>query len=171
MRRPQYDEVVSMQWQQLCMKRLEDPTITNIDLANEIGVNPRTIAGWLKNPRYVRYEHWATTTLFAPVVTRAVATRASFQERVRERGDELQDRLFAIIEETSDPKLEASLTQDLLDRADIGARTTALQGGSSYTVTADALRYLVETAQEIGLPALPGEVVQTDGHSHAESAD
>jgi hypothetical protein len=147
-----YDVPVRVEWKLMASIRTDAPTTTNVELAKSIGVNVNTIGRWLKEPQYQRYENWMLTKNFE---TRPLSDREAIldvSDEFTEGSLEMQDRLRNIISMTNDPKLEASLCQDWLDRAGYAPqRKIAQSGGKTLVLTAEAMEVIFRRGHEAGL--------------------
>jgi len=147
-----YDTAVRVEWKLMAGFREDEPSITNVELAKRVGVNANTIARWLKDLHYQRYENWVLTQNYAAL---SVVEKNKIQDVVAiftEGATEMQDRLLGIIQSTGDPKLEASLCQDWLDRAGHAPqRNVANTGQKIVVLSAEAIEVLLRRSAEAGL--------------------
>lgn len=147
-----YDAPVKVEWKLMATVRADEPSVTNVDLSRRVGVNQNTISRWLRDSQYQRYENWILTKNFdaLPLDTRDVIQDVT--DDFVDGSPEMQDRLRSIIAMTNDPKLEASLCQDWLDRAGYAPqRKVANNGGKTLVLTAEAMEVIFRRGREAGL--------------------
>jgi hypothetical protein len=144
--------------------RVKDPSITAKELGSRTGYNPQTIGIWLRRPDYQRYENWVMRGHFEVSITRereAVAVQTRVRERLEECAPEMLDRLIEIAETIDDPKVQAQIAQDLLDRAGHGALKHQMKSGLAMIMTEEMLMNFALRAREAGLVGIvEGEVVR-----------
>jgi hypothetical protein len=150
----QYDQAVRVEWKLIASKRADKPDIKNVALADAVGVNVNTITRWLADPLYQRYENFVLRKTF--VVTELTPEKRDVMAGFLERSDEMQDRLYGIIQQVQDPKLEASLCQDWLDRAGYAPQRKVSQSQQRPMIlTGEAMEVFLRRAQEAGLTLPP----------------
>lgn len=158
-----YDQPVRVEWKLMADIRVGEPTVRNVDLAKRIGVNPNTITRWLLDPQYQRYENWILNKNYESLPAAVREEIKDVQERLSEGSSEMLDRLYGIIQTVGDPKLEAELCQDWLDRAGHAPqRKVAGSGRTTFVITEEAARVFMRREAEAGLAPVEGEVVSTD---------
>lgn len=147
-----FDVPVRVEWKLMASLRSDSPTVTNVELAKRIGVNVNTITRWLGDPGYQRYENWILTKNFEAMPLERKVVEADVQATLQGNAPEMADRLYKIIESTGDPKLEAELCQDWLDRAGFAAqRKVATSQLRPVILTAEAAEIFFRRAKEAGL--------------------
>jgi|SRR5690606_10653670 transposase len=116
-----YDRPVPLQWKIAVRLRIANPGMPWKQIAKHIGVSQQTVYLWTKKPEFQRYEAWAVDQVKLDLPPELVEARKAVADRVRAKfeshAEEMQDRLLAILETEDDPKLQASIAQDWLDRA------------------------------------------------------
>jgi transposase len=167
-----YDQPVPVEWKLLASLRADEPTITNTEVAKRIGVNINTITRWLKNPVYQRYENFVLGKTYDALPESVKEEIRGVNDLLSENSVEMTERLYAIIQATNDPKLEAELAQDWLDRAGFAPqRKVANDGKRPIIMTPEAMEVFFQRAGEAGLlpegrrdqaPAAPAIDVQVE---------
>jgi hypothetical protein len=153
-----YDVPVRAEWKLMASFRADSPTVTNVAVAQRLGVNVNTVTRWLKDPTYQRYENWVLTKNFEALPLATQQEIKDVSATFRDGAVEMQDRLHRIIESIADPKLEADLCQDWLDRAGFAPqRKVADDGRRPIIMTAEAAEVFFRRAAEAGL--LPGSTI------------
>jgi hypothetical protein len=123
-----------------------------MELAKRLGVNHNTIARWLAEGLYQRYENWVLTKNYDALPIPVREAKIDVSEEFFTGSPEMQDRLRRIIEMTGDPKLEAELCQDWLDRAGFAPqRKVAASGIRALVLTPEAMEVFFRRMAEAGL--------------------
>jgi hypothetical protein len=126
------------------------------DCATAVGVNYVTVLNWSKKPLYQAYEAhlqgaYLDSESSLPVQVRE--KREQVRTRIEDNAGEMYDRLLTILDTTGDAKLQASIAQDLLDRA--GVQTVQERTMRHVHQINDAkLQELFDRAREIGQPII-----------------
>lgn len=117
----QYPHPIRTEWKIMAMLKKDSPSITQEEIAKQIGVNPNTIRLWTRNPLYQSYESWYLEKEYEALDLPTKRSRAEVQEQLDEFAQEMLDRLVDIAETTHDNKLLVQIGFDALDRAGYGA--------------------------------------------------
>lgn len=158
-----YDRPIPVEWKVLAALRVESPTITNVEAAKRIGVNHVTVNLWVRNPAYQRYESWVLRKAWEDVPIDARSAEASVRETIEDAAPEMTARLLEIIRMTDDPKLEAELCRDMLDRAGFAAqRKVPPSAMRPVILTGEAMEVFMRRAREAGLPSGRGDVINIE---------
>jgi len=156
-----YGAAIRPAWKLVAALRADEPTITFGELAKRLAVNINTVRRWAEDPDYQRYEDWVLRRVYDGVA--APVGRVDVSSRFEEVAPEMQDRLLKIIEMTNDPKLEAELCQDMLDRAGYAPQRKVAAGGvRTVVLTGEAVEVFMRRAREAGLTpnTLEGELTE-----------
>jgi hypothetical protein len=141
--------------------RLKDPRIPLTEAAKSLGYAHTTLYVWIRRPEYIRYENWLISRDWQPLPPGERAERQASMTRVKERfeahAEEMQDRLLAILDTVDDPKLQAQVAQDWLDRSGAAAQKTAPARGLTLVADERLLKRFLDRAVEAEL-VVEGEV-------------
>lgn len=156
---------IRTEWKLLAILKKDNPGITNVECAKQLGVNENTIRHWFKSPLFQSYENWflEKNWEYTPIDTKKA--RAAVQEELDEFAQEMLARLRDIVETSGDNKLVASIAFDALDRAGhIGPKREG-QRPINFILTAEAVLELSRRAREIGTSeeVLVGQTVEAVG--------
>jgi transposase len=159
-----YDRPVPLQWKLAVQMRIQNPGIPWKQVAKSLGISHQTIYIWTKKPEFQRYEAWCVDQVKIEIPEEMVRAQAAVADRVRSRfethAEEMQDRLIAILETEDDPKLQASIAQDWLDRAGHSAvRKDNGPRGVALVMTPEVLERLMGRAAE----AFDGKTLDVHG--------
>jgi DNA-binding XRE family transcriptional regulator len=133
---------------------LQNPGITNKELAKELGVNHQTIMGWRKTYEYQQYENWVLQRL--PPETRSLIPQEKKDVllKVRERFetylDEMEDRLMTILQTTESEKLQVEIIHDVYDRVGFVSKKEQSRQ-QPLLITAEAMAEFMSRATEAGI--------------------
>lgn len=154
----EYDSPVRVEWKVMGNIRVEEPTVSNVELAKRVGVNVNTITRWLRDPHYQRYENFLLQKEFDGMSLEQKEAHADVQDILKERSPEMIERLYGIIQMTGDVKLEADLCRDWLDRGGHVAQRKPDQSNiRAFVLTAEAAEVFMRRAKEAKL-IVEGEV-------------
>lgn len=163
-----YDQAVRVEWKLIASLRADSPSISNVQLAARCGVNVNTITRWLQDPNYQRYENFVLTASYndRPGL---LEDKRDVAEILTNNAPEMIDRLYGIIQMAGDPKLEADLCQDWLDRAGYAPqRKVAQVTQRPIVMTGEAMEIFLRRMKEAGLnPVIEVAALtaQENGHS------
>lgn len=124
-------------------------------IAMELGVSYQTVWMWQRKPAFVQLcaaligQQYAVPS---PDSLTYTPTADTMRNRFLDEAAEMQERLLAILETSGDPKLQAAIAQDWLDRANLGS-PKQVQGANtlSLTLTDAAIERLLRRSNEIAL--------------------
>lgn len=125
--------VVPTAWKLLAELRVQDPKASKANLAAALGYNQATVARWINDPVYQAYENFVITNVADELPLhlreeRAVSL-AQIQNRFLNHAEEMQDRLIELARTVDDPKVQAQIAQDFLDRAGVGSNVRNQSSG------------------------------------------
>lgn len=157
-----------MQWRMLADMRMKDPRLPLCDAAKALGYSATTLYMWTKRPEYVRYENWLVSRIWDGVPPAERAERQASMVRVRERFEEhageMQDRLLAILDTVDDPKVQAQVAQDWLDRSGAAVQRNVAPRGLTLIADAKLLeRFLTRAIEAELIPIAAGELPCSEG--------
>mgnify|MGYP005818496997 CR=1 FL=1 len=109
--------VVRTEYKLLAGLRTEHPEWTVKELASRLGYSGGAIRTWLKSPEYQRFENWLLKKTWEAMPALVRESHEQVQERFADFAGYMQERLLDIIDTSEDPKLQAQVAQDWLDRA------------------------------------------------------
>jgi hypothetical protein len=144
---------VRLEFRLLAGYRLENSALTAAELARMLGRSAQTVLVWLRKPEYQRYENWVFTKNFESLPPEVRDARTRVQEKLTEYSEEMADRLLVLLETSEDPKFQAQIAQDWLDRSGHVAQRKQEAGGTQFILTADAIRELRRRSEEAGFPS------------------
>lgn len=156
--RTEYDRPVRIEWKLCAHLRVENPAITQGELGKRLGRNINTIIRWVNDPEYQRYEAFVLRKEISEIDPTYLERTLDVQKEFGERSPEMQERLYNLIQMVDDPKLEAELVQDWLDRAGHAPqRKVAGHGQTVVVITKEAAETFLQRAAEAEL--VDGEVL------------
>jgi hypothetical protein len=129
------------------------------EAAAEIGVSYQTVYTWTKKPLYQAYEAFLLDKAFDALPPAVKADKKKLEERYVEHSLDMQDRLLAIVETTSDAKLQAQIAQDWLDRTPGGAISRDDRTGNIFVIPENVILTMMKRAQECGLLTDSGQML------------
>lgn len=154
-----YDRVVPTGMKMLAQMRVKNPMESVKTVAKAIGVSYQTAKIWMKRPDYQRYESWLMKHSLPELPEETRIARETIAERVREKfeshAEDMQDRLLEILETVDDPRLQAEIAKDWLDRTGHGARREEKKGSSVMVLSGEAMAEILRRAEEAGLRERP----------------
>lgn len=146
-----YPDPVRTEWKILARTRILVPHLTKQELASRLGYSYATVARWLEDMRYQRYENFLLERKFEEIVPEVADTTARVRARYVSYSEEMQLRILDIIESTTDNKLQSDLALDWLDRAGHGAVRKEQRLGVQLVLTPEAVAELHRRKLEAGL--------------------
>jgi hypothetical protein len=142
--------------------KLDNPGITKNELAKAVGVNGQTIAVWFRKLEFQQYENWVLHNL-EPEQAAAVQERKDAIQTARTKYetylDEMQDRLFSILETTESEKLQVDIIFDSMDRVGLVSKKDAPRA-TPIVMTGEAMAEFMRRAVECGIT--PPEAVDAE---------
>ena len=135
-------------WKLLATLRRDNPDITNVECARQLGVTSNSIAAWLKAPLYQSYENWFLERTYEGQPLEVKRQRAAVKEELDEFAYEMLGRLQDIVEHSTDDKLVAQIGFDMLDRAGYSEPKRDTQRPISVILTAELLEILTRRRLE-----------------------
>jgi hypothetical protein len=132
----------------LALLRRDNPGISNVDCAKQLGVSVLTISHWLNKPLYQSYENWLINATYDSQPLPEKRSRADFKGELDEFAEEMFERLKDIVETTNDSALVAKIGFDMLDRAGYAEPKRDSARSVNVVLTADLLDVLMRRAVE-----------------------
>jgi hypothetical protein len=120
------------------------------EAAAEIGVSYQTVYTWTKKPLYQAYEAFLLDKAFDALPPAVKADKKKLEERYVEHSLDMQDRLLAIVETTS---------EDWLDRTPGGAISRDDRTGNIFVIPENVILTMMKRAQECGLLTDSGQML------------
>ncbi len=156
---------VPLTWKMCVQLKLENPGITNKELAKSLGVNQQTVGLWVSRYEYQQYEDWCLKKKAPSLSLIAEEKKQEALVLVRDRFEsyleEMQHRLMHILETTDSEKLQVEIIHDTFDRVGFASKKDAPRA-TPIVVTADAMVEFMRRAREAGIePELPVLEAQT----------
>lgn len=142
--------------------RVADPKRSIREIALSLGLNYQTCLMWQKKPLYIAYESWLVDKKLEEIEPVPAADRKALRQNYLDNAQEMQDRLLTILETSSDPKLQASIAQDWLDRSDLGAPKVEEKRAPIFVIPERLLDALVTRAVEAGLVQAPSHALEAE---------
>lgn len=136
-------------WKCLAILRKDNPGISNVECARQIGVNANSIGSWLRQPLYQSYENWFLEKTYEGQSLPEKVSRAVVKEELDEFAVEMLGRLRDIVEHSGDEKLIAQIGFDALDRAGYSEPKRDSQRAISVILTPELLNILVQRQAEV----------------------
>jgi hypothetical protein len=151
---------IDPRWRAVAHMRIKDFASWR-DCAAAVGVNYVTVLAWSKKPLYRAYEAhlqgaYLDSESSLPVTVRE--KREQVRVRIEDNAGEMFDRLLTILDTTGDAKLQASIAQDLLDRAGVQAVQERTMR-HVHQINDTKLQELFDRAREIGQPIIDVKAV------------
>lgn len=128
------------------------------ECATEIGVSYQTALQWTKKPLYQAYEAHLQGAFLESLPPEVKEKREQVRLRIEDNASDMFDRLLTILDTTGDAKLQASIAQDLLDRAGVQAVQEKTMR-HVHQINDTKLQELFDRAREIGQPIIDVKAV------------
>ena len=159
-------DAVPLSWKIVASLRLKNASCTLRQLGDAVGYNAQSVARWVQDARYQRYENWLLRREGPlPSVQEEALQRTSRQrvaDMVEERAPEMMERLLLLVEQTGDDKLQKEIASDILAMAGFAAKRNTEERAFSVILSADVMSEFLLKAREAGLPlgVVDGELVE-----------
>lgn len=150
-----FPHAVRTEFKLLALLRKDNPGISNVECAKQLGVNQNTIRVWLQKPLYQSYENWFLTQTYESQVLSEKRQRSEVKEDLDEFAVEMLGRLKDIVETSNDDKLIVSIGFDMLDRAGYAEPKRDQARAIQFLMTPELINMLQQRAKEIS----SGEVI------------
>lgn len=157
----EFPHPVRTAWKMLAQLRVDNPNISNLECAKQLGVNAITIGSWLRQPLYQSFENFLITDMYEGLPLAVKSSRADVQKELDEFAHSMLYRLQEITETSQDDKLVATIGMDALDRAGFGPKSKNDGKALNLVLTPELLAILTTRAKEItgDVEVVVGEVL------------
>ena len=150
-------------WKQVAELRLANPKLSSRAAAEAMGgiYSYQSIVQWVRKPEYQAFETWLLEKKLADLPPAVLASVGVLKQRFLEHAPEMQDRLLVVAETAKDPKVQAQVAQDWLDRAGGGAVRQIHHMSAHVTLTPELMHLMERRRLEaVTAEAPPGETVE-----------
>lgn len=142
---------IRTEYKLLAELRVREPGIGIAEAAKRLGFSYQTVYLWTKKPDYQAYETWLVGKAYEALPPELRATAEDVRDTFQSFAGEMQERLLALLDTSQDPKLQAQIAQDWLDRAGHAPLRKAETRGLSLVLTPELYEMLRSRAAEAKL--------------------
>lgn len=169
----EYDRVVPTPWKMVVELRVKNPAASWKEIAKSVGYSHQTVLCWTKKAEFQRYENFVLARILPEVPVRVEMERRATMQRVADRfethAEEMQERLLVLLETVEDPKLQAQIAQDWLDRSGAGVQKPSDKRGFALVMSDEVMSAFFTRAMEAGIIRESGSLAQNTALIPAQS--